>query len=99
MPTAAANNHLQVGLLLFPDLDQLDFTGPFEVLSRMPDSTLHLLWKTVSPVRDMMGLVLQPTMALMQCAAWLAFQSWRTANYSERFASSISSRWRFPTTA
>lgn len=64
MPTAAASNHLQVGLLLFPELDQLDFTGPFEVLSRMPDSTLHLLWKTVSPVRDMMGLVLQPTMAL-----------------------------------
>lgn len=54
---------LQVGLLLFPALDQLDFTGPFEVLSRMPDTSLHLLWKDTAPIKDMMGLVLQPTMA------------------------------------
>ena len=59
-----ASEHLQVGILLFPDLDQLDFTGPFEVLSRMPDTSLHLLWKTTAPIKDMMGLVLQPTMTL-----------------------------------
>ena len=64
MLNAPGTEHLQVGILMFPDLDQLDFTGPFEVLSRMPDSSIHLLWKTTAPVRDMMGLVLQPTMAL-----------------------------------
>jgi len=63
MSTMAATGPLQVGLLLFPQLDQLDFTGPFEVLSRMPDTSLHLLWKDTAPVKDMMGLVLQPTMA------------------------------------
>ena len=64
MSGMSANKHLQVGILMFPDLDQLDFTGPFEVLSRMPDASLHLLWKTTAPIKDMMGLVLQPTMAL-----------------------------------
>ena len=63
MSNTAATGPLQVGLMLFPQLDQLDFTGPFEVLSRMPDTSLHLLWKDTAPVKDMMGLVLQPTMA------------------------------------
>ena len=63
MSDTAVPGPLQVGLLLFPQLDQLDFTGPFEVLSRMPDASLHLLWKDTAPVKDMMGLVLQPTMA------------------------------------
>jgi hypothetical protein len=27
----------EVGLLLFPKLTQLDLTGPFEVLARLPD--------------------------------------------------------------
>ena len=63
MSNTAATRPLQVGLLLFPALDQLDFTGPFEVLSRMPDTSLHLLWKDTAPIKDMMGLVLQPTMA------------------------------------
>ena len=30
----------------------------------MPDSKLHLLWKSTEPIKDMMGLVLQPTTAL-----------------------------------
>lgn len=64
MSNATSNRPLQVGILIFPELDQLDFTGPFEVLVRMPDSKLHLLWKTTEPIKDMMGLVLQPTTAL-----------------------------------
>jgi cyclohexyl-isocyanide hydratase len=64
MSNATSNQHLQVGILIFPELDQLDFTGPFEVLARMPNSKVHLLWKTTDSIRDMMGLVLQPTTAL-----------------------------------
>jgi cyclohexyl-isocyanide hydratase len=64
MSNPASNHQLQVGILIFPELDQLDFTGPFEVLARMPDSKLHLVWKTTEPIKDMMGLVLQPTTAL-----------------------------------
>ena len=64
MSQATASSLLNVGILVFPELDQLDFTGPFEVLARMPESKLHLLWKTTAPIKDMMGLVLQPTTAI-----------------------------------
>src|SRR6266404_2012193 len=59
--------HLHVGGLLFPDLDQADFTGPFEVLSRIPNSTFHILAKTKQPVRDTKGLVLTPEKSLAEC--------------------------------
>ena len=42
MSDATSNEQLQVGILIYPELDQLDFTGPFEVLTRMPNSTVHL---------------------------------------------------------
>ena len=56
--------HLQIGALVFAEMDQIDLTGPFEVLSRLPDATMHLLGKDATPVRDIMGLVLTPEMAL-----------------------------------
>jgi cyclohexyl-isocyanide hydratase len=40
----------RIGLLLFPRLTQLDLTGPFEVFSKWPDATVHLLWKSQEPV-------------------------------------------------
>jgi cyclohexyl-isocyanide hydratase len=52
---------LRIGALVFPRLDQLDFTGPFEVLSRVPGSEFHVLWKERTPVVDLKGLVLTPT--------------------------------------
>lgn len=56
----ANETHLQIGGILFSDLDQCDFTGPFEVLSRIPNSTFHILASTRDPVRDTKGLVLTP---------------------------------------
>jgi len=56
--------HLQIGGILFPELDQADFTGPFEVLSRIPNSTFHILAKTKEPVRDARGLILVPEKTL-----------------------------------
>lgn len=38
-------NPLSVCLMLFPDMTQLDFTGPFEVFARMPDTQIHLVSK------------------------------------------------------
>ena len=52
--------HLHVGSILFPKMDQTDFTGPFEVLSRIPDSTFHVIGKDKAPVRDTKGLILTP---------------------------------------
>jgi hypothetical protein len=50
--------HLNIGAIIFPGLDQTDFTVPFEVLSRLPNSTFHILWKEKVPVRDVKGLIL-----------------------------------------
>jgi len=50
------DTHLQIGSLLFEGLDQIDLTGPFEILSRMPNSTYRLYGKTTDTVRDIRGL-------------------------------------------
>ena len=58
------DTHLQIGSLLFEGLDQIDLTGPFEVLSRIPNSTYRLYGKTAEPVSDVNGLRLTPHAAL-----------------------------------
>jgi cyclohexyl-isocyanide hydratase len=59
-------NHLHIGCLIFPRIDQSDFTGPFEVLARIPDSTIHVIAKTKSPVTDMLGLILTPNLTIAE---------------------------------
>lgn len=56
------DRHLKIGAFVFDDMDQLDFAGPFEVLSRVSNSTFHIFGKTKRPVRDVRGLVITPTM-------------------------------------
>ena len=51
------DKHLQIGSLAFDDLDQIDLTGPFEVLARLPNSTHRIFAKTAAPVRDMQGRI------------------------------------------
>lgn len=50
---------LQIGFLVFDQLDQIDLTGPFEVLSRLPRTTTRLYATGTAPVRDVNGLRLQ----------------------------------------
>jgi cyclohexyl-isocyanide hydratase len=57
---------LSLGAILFPGVDQADFTGPFEVLSRLPGSTFHVLGKERGPVRDANGLILTPETTLAE---------------------------------
>ncbi|GAA0895459.1 DJ-1/PfpI family protein [Pseudonocardia zijingensis] len=54
------DHHLTIGSLLFEGLDQIDLTGPFEVLSQIPNSTFSVYAKTTDPVRDIHGLRLSP---------------------------------------
>lgn len=58
------DQHLQIGSLLFEGLDQIDLTGPFEVLSRIPNSTYRIYGKTTDPVRDYRGLRITPDAAI-----------------------------------
>lgn len=55
---------LSVGCLIFERMDQIDFTGPFEVLSRMPGTTIQIVGKDAAPVRDVQGLRLSPDLAI-----------------------------------
>lgn len=57
---------LKIGALLFEGLDQIDLTGPFEVLSRIPNSSYRMFAKTDAPVRDIQGLRLEPDAALTE---------------------------------
>jgi cyclohexyl-isocyanide hydratase len=57
----------RIGLLLFPGVTQLDLTGPYEVLTRMPGAVVHVAAKTVGPVRSGAGLALLPTTTFADC--------------------------------
>ena len=62
-----------IGFVIFPGITQLDFTGPFEVLSRLgtppsigapsnfPRSRVHIIAKTMLPVSSDRGLDIMPT--------------------------------------
>ena len=43
---------LQIGLVLFPKVTQLDFTGPLQVFSSLPGAKVHLIWKRIEPVTE-----------------------------------------------
>ena len=58
---------LEIGMLTFPGLNQLDLTGPYEVLHRVPEARVHLVWKETGPLRADSGLELRPTTTLAAC--------------------------------
>src|ERR1700730_10767655 len=60
------DTHLEIGSLLFEGLDQIDLTGPFEVFSRIPNSTYRIFAKTAAPIRDLRGLRLAPDAVLRE---------------------------------
>lgn len=47
-------------ILAFPDVTQLDLTGPHEVFSRLPGARVELVWKTTDPIASDTGLILTP---------------------------------------
>lgn len=56
-----------VGFVIFPDLTQLDFTGPLQVLARLPESITHIVAKSDAPVPSDCGLSLVPTRTFANC--------------------------------
>ena len=56
-----------VGFLIFPRLQPLDLVGPYEVFARWPEAELHLVAKSLEPVRSSTGLVLTPTTTFGTC--------------------------------
>jgi len=56
-----------VGFVIFPQLTQLDFTGPLQVLARLPQSAMHIIAKSTTPVPSDCGLSLVPTHTFANC--------------------------------
>ncbi|MRI53057.1 DJ-1/PfpI family protein [Methylobacterium sp. DB1607] len=60
---------IEIGFLVFPRVQQLDLTGPYEVLAMVPGARVHLVAKTPEPVATATGLVLTPTVRFAECPA------------------------------
>ncbi|KVD21001.1 dimethylglycine dehydrogenase [Burkholderia ubonensis] len=58
---------LHIGFLVFPGVQQLDLTGPHDVLASLPDTAAHLVWKTREPVASSSGLALTPGHTFADC--------------------------------
>ena len=60
---------LRIAFLLFPNVTQLDLTGPAQVLSRLGDSRIDLVASTLEPVPTDAGFSLLPTATFADVAA------------------------------
>jgi cyclohexyl-isocyanide hydratase len=57
----------RIGMLIFPRLTQLDMTGPYEVLARLPDTQVELVARTRDPVTTDRGMQIVPTTTYADC--------------------------------
>ncbi|MFL9863602.1 DJ-1/PfpI family protein [Paraburkholderia fungorum] len=60
---------LQIGFLLFPQVQQLDLSGPYDVFASLPDVAVHLVWKDLAPLKASSGLTLTPDTTFDSCPA------------------------------
>lgn len=58
---------MQIGMLLFPGLTQLDLTGPAEVLARIPGARVLLIGADLDPVASETNLRLVPDVTRDDC--------------------------------
>ena len=56
-----------IGMLIFPRLTQLDMTGPYEVLARLPNTKVLLVAHSMAPVKTDRGMEIVPTTTLADC--------------------------------
>jgi cyclohexyl-isocyanide hydratase len=61
------NGTIHIGFLLFPQVTQLDLTGPAQILSRVPGARVHLVWQAREPVITDVGFAIHPTTSFDQC--------------------------------
>ena len=57
----------RIGMLIFPDIMQLDMTGPHEVFTKMPDTEVMTVWKTLDPVTAGGGMRILPDVTYETC--------------------------------
>lgn len=57
----------RIGMMIFPRLTQLDMTGPYEVLARLPNTAVDLVARTLDPVTTDRGMQIVPTVTYATC--------------------------------
>jgi cyclohexyl-isocyanide hydratase len=57
----------QIGIIVFPRVTQLDFTGPLQVFSSIPGAKVHLIWKRIEPVTSDSVMAVTPTTTFADC--------------------------------
>src|SRR5262249_17389566 len=60
-PINSAEEAMQINIMVINDMCQLDTTGAFEVLARVPGWAVDLVAGSMDPVRTDLGLTLLPT--------------------------------------
>lgn len=58
---------LRFGILVFPNVQQLDLTGPYEVMGTVKGAEVELIWKDRDPVMSSTRLSLTPTATFDDC--------------------------------
>ena len=58
---------IEIGFLVFPNVQQLDLTGPYEVFASWPAARLRLVWKTLQPILSSTKLFLTPDATFETC--------------------------------
>jgi cyclohexyl-isocyanide hydratase len=58
---------LNIGLVMYPDMTQLDLTAPHQVFASLPQAKVYLLWKTLEPVVSNGGLTILPNTIFGDC--------------------------------
>ncbi len=58
---------MEIGFLVFPAVQQLDLTGPYEVLASWSEARVHLVARSREPVVSATGLKLTPDVTFAEC--------------------------------
>ena len=58
---------VEIGLLVFPNVQQLDLTAPYEVFASWPEARVRLVWKDRAPIVSSTGLRLSPDETFEEC--------------------------------
>ncbi|MBD2202732.1 hypothetical protein H6G33_17795 [Calothrix sp. FACHB-1219] len=66
MSNAEHNPAISIGIVIFPNITQLDFTGPYEVFAKLPNTKLYLLAETLEPIPSDRGLRFLPDTTFAQ---------------------------------
>jgi cyclohexyl-isocyanide hydratase len=58
---------IEIGFLVFPNAQQLDLTGAYEVFASWPEARVRLIWKNLEPIVSVTGLRLLPDETFEEC--------------------------------